>query len=62
MNIELKPCPFCGGTNLRQYSYNPGMDVYYRIECYCLGSASGRTPEEAAETWNTRPVDEVKQS
>lgn len=54
LSVELLPCPFCGGKDLRQYSYNPGMDVYYRVQCYCLGSAQGRTPEEAVEEWNKR--------
>lgn len=54
LSVELLPCPFCGGKNLRQYSYNPGMDVYYRVQCYCLGSAQGRTPDEAVEEWNKR--------
>ena len=52
--VELLPCPFCGGNDLRQYAYYPGMDVYYRVQCYCLGSAHGRTPEEAVESWNNR--------
>ena len=54
LSVELLRCPFCGGKNLRQYSYNPGMDVYYRVQCYCLGSAQGRTPDEAVEEWNKR--------
>lgn len=50
--IKLKPCPFCGGTNLY---YAEGR--FYAVECGdCGGKVVGafRTEEDAAEAWNTR--------
>lgn len=51
-NIELKPCPFCGGMNLY---YETGR--FFGVECAdCGGKIVGayRTVEEAADAWNTR--------
>ena len=58
MNIELKPCPFCGGeANLVEDPHN----WVWSIGCSndkCLGfSGLGWTytsEREAAEAWNTR--------
>lgn len=49
---KLKPCPFCGGTNLY---YAAGR--FYAVECAdCGGKVVGtfKTTEEAADAWNTR--------
>lgn len=57
-DIELKACPFCGGTNLY---YAAGR--FYAVECAdCGGKVVGtfKTTEEAAEAWNTRA--KVKES
>lgn len=51
-DIKLKPCPFCGGTNLY---YAAGR--FYAVECADYGGkivGAYRTEEEAAEAWNTR--------
>lgn len=51
-NIKLKPCPFCGGTNLY---YAAGR--FYAVECGdCGGKVVGAfiTEKDAAEAWNTR--------
>lgn len=51
-DIELKPCPFCGGTNLY---YAAGR--FCAVECAdCGGKVVGtfKTTEEAADAWNTR--------
>lgn len=56
--IKLKPCPFCGGTNLY---YAAGR--FNAVECGdCGGKVVGayRTEKEAAEAWNTRA--KVKES
>ena len=51
-DIELKPCPFCGGMNLY---YAEGR--FFGVECAdCGGKIVGAfmTVEETAEAWNTR--------
>jgi hypothetical protein len=30
---ELKPCPFCGGTNLKAGAFSVSADCYIRCEC-----------------------------
>ena len=49
---ELKPCPFCGGTNLRYEQYM--RSVY--IVCNNCGNTgeTGFNDLEAAELWNRR--------
>lgn len=50
--INLKPCPFCGGTEL----YPHDQEGIAWIEC-CDCNAEGPTTEfirEAIEAWNTR--------
>ena len=65
---NLKPCPFCGGTNLNiegkdiwgpnDLPYNPKH--IFRIKCSALeggcGATNGyyRTEEGAIEAWNRR--------
>ena len=67
-DIELLPCPFCGGKadiimDSRTYIMNPNMKVNaYEPVCrnrnciiYNLGSGIiYETPVEAANAWNTR--------
>lgn len=55
--VELKPCPFCGGTNLRIMG---GIGKYVR--CSDCDASCGHLPGDgcnadewhAAEAWNTR--------
>lgn len=69
VEIEVKPCPFCGGTP--SIEYHPGQFGYYhstaRIECErCNASIEkgvpGKTEEEAyrfmAGRWNRRATDD----
>ena len=54
---ELKPCPFCGGTDLHFRSvFAPDSDV---IICYdCLASFSQQEltcEEDLIKAWNRRP-------
>ena len=55
--IKLKPCPFCGrveAVDCYQISHE-GMDNFWYIgceECGVLFGISGRTEEDAVETWN----------
>ena len=52
--VELKPCPFCGGEELDMR--NAGSADLFRVACVrCnLFSSSGYLPDEAARRWNTR--------
>lgn len=68
----LKPCPFCGGEATVYYA--PGNDIE-GIPCFgvacddcktMIGTVKDgttdfyRTPQEAAEAWNTRePMDKI---
>lgn len=67
MNIELKPCPFCGGDaemiDVKAY-ISPKKRTIYRVECKkgieCPGMPGTRgydTEREAAAAWNTRTAD-----
>ena len=55
--IELKPCPFCGGTDIKSY-----VDDFIRtyVECKNCGVKvqgaynSERGEKEADELWNRR--------
>lgn len=52
---ELKPCPFCGGKNVKLYTYTGVMNYYY-IECddcYC-GTGHEESKEIAVAAWNRR--------
>lgn len=51
MSEELKPCPFCGGKNMRIWNTSTP-----RVSCDdCLANtAYGETKEEAIEQWNRR--------
>lgn len=57
---KLKPCPFCGGTNIEVYKEDEWeamcMDCYANVGACC----SYYTEAEAIEAWNRRA--EVKHS
>lgn len=59
INIELKPCPFCG-RGLIFFDPASGRDSGFRTICGgqpmgCRASSGwAQTPEEAAEKWNRR--------
>lgn len=69
---ELKPCPFCGGTNLFLGSekeieqLDGGREEYFAVVCdftkggcgACSGYRKGK--EEAIEAWNKRYTPEPK--
>ena len=61
MKVELKPCPFCGGTDIESYEVNPGWtDPYWRIGCPDCGvwfEIAGWKEQDAAEAWNRRAGD-----
>lgn len=58
----VKPCPFCGGSNLFEESYENGIGWRYRIicgDCYAtVDDGTLRSIEDAVEAWNRRSIDE----
>lgn len=53
---ELKPCPFCGGTNVVVDEFWERYDEPYFIACNECGASGPYThkKEEAIELWNRR--------
>lgn len=53
LDVELAPCPFCGGVNLEKNTTNPSS---YWIECVDCGGQTdgGGSWREAVENWNRR--------
>lgn len=55
--MELKPCPFCGSSNVKNEWVYAGTDLEeYWVECMNCG---GKGPwdsdqQQAIEEWNTR--------
>ena len=56
---DIKPCPFCGGTDFIEFAYpyrrKPGLKGSY-VQCKDCGAQSGRreTIDDAIEAWNSR--------
>ena len=66
MNEELKPCPHCGGTQLRFERWISDDTKYhsfktlYRVLCAtCLYAPDNweETAEKVIQHWNTRPIE-----
>ena len=59
MMVDLKPCPFCGGTaNLIKEEW--GIYSFYYVSCgACLASTQHMIPSEdsAVNAWNRRQND-----
>lgn len=57
VDIELKPCPFCGGNPVLEKAYcYLELSVIYCNDCdafFSLDSVNA-TDEEIAEAWNRR--------
>ena len=53
---ELKPCPFCGGTELNIESFSGwGGDVVICADCLCVFSQMELTCEkDLIDAWNRR--------
>jgi Lar family restriction alleviation protein len=51
---ELKPCPFCGRSDIRMHK-NSAEDVWY-VHCHGCGCSTGGAvvKDMAIETWNRR--------
>lgn len=48
---ELKPCPFCGSTNVRQYGGGLSQESKTTICSNCFAQVAGH------ELWNNRPLE-----
>lgn len=65
MKYELKPCPFCGGTNIeiRPNRIGDFFAICYsndrtEMACYAKSGEDGcETEEGAVARWNTRPTE-----
>jgi Lar family restriction alleviation protein len=54
---ELKPCPFCGGTNITHFTNVTGDYGGHELECNTCGAnpcEQEHTYEDAKLKWNTR--------
>jgi len=53
---ELKPCPYCGGTNIRPAALSAGKWYF----CWdCEGASGGLTNGiDGIEGWNHRPIED----
>lgn len=60
-NVELKPCPFCGGE-AKCYDYAPTWATTHKwvVECSICGGTTSpcKTKKKAIEAWNRRKDDE----
>ena len=55
--MELKPCPFCGGTRIEVYDYDYGITETIGVRCKDCGAHIENmfeSDEEAVEAWNRR--------
>ena len=67
MSEELKPCPFCGGTKIKQFyewidvgdeNANITSSIVKCADCLCCRGDT-RT-SDAIRKWNTRPLEDEK--
>ena len=56
MDEDLKPCPFCGGTELEILDIDEGFCAVACETCDAFGPM-GMGPEGAREEWNHRAVE-----
>ena len=61
MNEEIKPCPFCGSDEVKEFKK---VNQLHKVElfgvcCWDCGGESGISgiKEEAIQKWNQRPYD-----
>lgn len=58
MNIELKPCPFCGSDAQMISEYETIVGKRYKVVCpVCMASVNtgcAQTDKQAARAWNRR--------
>lgn len=53
----LKPCPFCGGEAVYD-KHVKGAGHSAGCKSGCASISGWMTREDAAETWNTRPIED----
>ena len=64
--IEIKPCPFCGGkAKLLKDEFGGTSDWWYaacgNLDCGIRAETADRpTPQEAAKLWNRRAGEDEK--
>lgn len=63
-DVELKPCPFCGGEARMYYDWSSATGDWFSIDCNndeCLmvnqGTGWRDSKEKAISAWNTRAYD-----
>ncbi len=57
MSEELKPCPFCGSTEIR-YGYGPLFPVVWCNKCDAQVQDVDDV-DDAIKLWNTRPIEDA---
>lgn len=57
--MELKPCPFCGSTDIWNLEAGRNTDMWF-VQCQdcCATFPHFDSEEEAAEAWNRRVGEE----
>lgn len=59
MSEDLRECPFCGGTHsINVINFITG-DSFRKCDICGAEAPETKTPEEAAEKWNTRPAEDA---
>ena len=59
MEDKLKPCPFCGNTEIRvepRYSEISGEIYFYKVTCFmgCYATVGNHDKHKAISKWNNR--------
>lgn len=59
MSDELKPCPFCGSSHIRNIENGMGQNLTGCNSCGSRITYQIEDLELAAKVWNTRPVEDA---
>ena len=64
-NNKLKPCPFCGSTEVAILDGGVYDEMRFQVECQSCGATVGfinesRSDDELGEAWNMRSTTEIK--
>ena len=58
MNEELKPCPFCGGKEVKLFKEGS----IWVVECLqCLAKVGATAEADVLDFWNARPIEDALQ-